>query len=208
MSRQFEMTGFKHVTLAGAAAFVCMMESEGSVAMLWDIDNQRRADVLMQEANFSIQAYCKRRSTTEEEFDAVLIELHDELVDARFALEYAFAQNLNDIDCPAGSRILRNIKHIKQYEELVTNRVSKRFSNVLFKDRAEMEHHVFEYFETGEYVGPITIRTVCTPDAAGECCSPQDFNFTIDGAGDYNFFMDMCNSLEEDYEKVTFTRIK
>jgi hypothetical protein len=82
-------------------------------------------------------------------------------------------------------------------------------TQVQFEDRIEMERHVMAYFGTDNaYAGPIKVRVLCTPSDDGECCSPQDITFEIDGAGDFNFFIDLCNIFEETYESMTYEQIQ
>ena len=191
----FKMTGFKHVTEAGVKDYLQTMDSEGSIGLLWDISNQRRADILMQEAEFDMTTYCKRYSTTEEEFDNVMVDLHEELVDARFALEHAFIQNLDEITCPVGKRTFSGIQSVKSEdwnpkvyypmtkEQFEFTDIEKEFANFCMEKTAE-GYEVQACIITGE-----------PSDIEDHGYIPQDFEWLITGAADFYLCLDMINVL-------------
>lgn len=116
MANEFRLYGFNHVTAAGAVAYWQMMSSVGTIGMLWDVPNDLRVDTLMQKEDFCMTAYITAKGVkiNTPEFDDMMVALHEELVDARFALEHAYTQNLNAIDCPVGKRGFIGLQSIEE----------------------------------------------------------------------------------------------
>jgi len=204
MERTFEMTGFSHVTREGAIDYMCTMDSEGSISMLWDMSNQRRVDILMQTPNFDMSAYCKARSTDEETFDKIMVELHEELVDARFALEHAFIQNLTNIDCPVGERTFRNLDCITKSEVWNSPICYPLPTAVATFDLHKIDNGFSNYCCDHSPEEVVKVRII----AEGDGYASQDFLYNVCGAEPFNALCGMINEMLEIYPVCTATVIK
>lgn len=198
----FTMNGFKHITAEGVANFWGMMDSWGTIGMLWDIPNQARQDALMLTKDFNMTTYIKEKTVSEvgtEVFDDMMTELHEELVDARFALEYAFSAGLHDVICHMGERSFNNLHELPG---------SDVWQQTTWYPMVEPEVFTDIYGAFAEYCQEKTVdhvveATICTghsKDIDGNGYTPQELTFCITGAGDFNALQEIVDILSDSYE--------
>jgi hypothetical protein len=196
MEKTFEMVGFKHVTVEGVANYWSYLDSNGTIAMLWDLKNQDRMDNLMMKDNFNMTTYITDKWNVEVNsplFDDIMMELHEDLVDARFALEYAYSSGKKDVDCMSG-KYFRNLDKLP--ESAVWNPPSyyPQAEPVIFTDiSGEFAEYCQE--QTVNHVVEATICTGHSGDVDGSGYTPQELTWSITGAADFNAFQDIVDSL-------------
>lgn len=179
--------GFKHVTAAGAQDFVDMLSSEGSIGLMWDLTSQYCVDVLMQTENFNPLEYCKKLNG---DVDAAMVELHEELCDARFSLTYAFSQSLSAVECPASGRSFRDIVWLLR-------------APCVFNDLDDLAKFVAANIEEH---GEIFVRLVAdiSADDSTDGQEPQSLEFRLSGAGDFQVLEDVSKALTNWGYSITY----
>lgn len=198
----FKMVGFKHITENGVASFWSMMDSWGTIGLLWDLSNQMKADALMCEKDFCLSLYIEKQfglTPDDDGFDELMIELHEELCDARFALEYAFAMSLTSVISYKGERSFYNLDKLPQSTEWVQGTVYP----------TELQHFD-DYEELGNYcqdtlttIGPDYIHVIVR--ATGEGHPDQELCYRVSGAQEYNAIIVAVNGLiEAEYTNFSY----
>jgi hypothetical protein len=198
----FEMVGFKHVTVEGVANYWTYMDSNGTVGMLWDCTNQERIDMLMLKGNFNMTTYITDKWNVEVGsplFEDIMLELHDELVDARFALEYAYSAGFNDVDCMGFTRYFRNLNALPQSEEWNPKSYYPQSIPTEFICHADLEAYAIE--ETVKRSFYVTVTAT-----SEEYEEIQKFDFFITGANACNCLGAIDDALRgHDYETIVYT---
>ena len=168
---EFKMVGFKHISVGGAKAYWKLMHSQGTVGLLWDISNQQRVATLLQTNDFNRSDYS---------YDA---ELHEELCDARFGLEYAFISGVDNMSNQEGTR------HLMNCQSLI-----KTIVNTL----DDLSKYCCEHCT---HDTKVVVDVVALHEDGYETC----ISFTIVGAEEFNTFEDMIVMLKEHgYQDFTF----
>lgn len=196
---KFEIVGFKHVKPEGVASLCCRMESEGTVSMLWDMTNKSVVDTIMGEKDWCMQNYLDSIGAIDSDDNA--IELHDELVDAKFGLMFAFCNDLDEVTMSTG-RIIRGIKEVTVSDCWNPTSYYPRAEIIQFKNWEQLGDFCAEHL--GADLDEITVRVT----ASGDGMSDQNFEYVISGAQEYNCLGEFEVSMREhDYTEFTYTRI-
>lgn len=204
--REFTITGFHHVTAAGMIDFWKLLEEKGSIDLLWDMQPNTKTNTLMQSENFDLDAHIKTNycdhSGKVYNYDDILVELHDEMVDAITALEFAFTTNQTNMFF--NGRSIENLDCIPSAEVWNPNvyypiTAGHTFTN--FDDFAEYcmnecaNNEVFVTIATGE---PI--------DEDGDGHLAQTFEWRVTGAADCNILGELIDTLISwGYKNNTYT---
>lgn len=204
----FKLVGFNHVKPEGVAALCCRMDSEGTISMLWDMTNQSIIDTLMGEKDWDMTQYiegkcnvCKEEGGDQDDCDNIHMEVHDELVDAKFGLMYAFCNNLKEVILATG-RAIYGIDEVTVSDCWNPTSYYPRAELIRFDDWKSLGDFCCEHL--GADLDEITVRIT----AKGDGMSDQDFNMKISGAQEYNMLEEFEAAMREvDYTEFTYTRI-
>jgi hypothetical protein len=133
-----------------------------------------------------------------DKFDEVMIELHEELVDARFSLEYAYSAAVYNVVCHQGVRSFKNLDKLPE---------SAEWNQETYYPQSVLEHKIFTdiYGEFAKYCHEQTLNhvveaTICTghaTDVDGSGYTPQELTWSITGAADFNAFQETVDLLSD-----------
>jgi hypothetical protein len=199
----FKMTGFYHVKETGIIEFWQLLNEKGTIDLLWDMKPETKTNALMQSEDFDLDAHIKT-NYQHEDYDTILTELHDEMIDAITALEFCFTTNQTHIEF--NGRSFKNLDCIKSTD--VWN------PNVYYPVSAGHTFNKFDDFEAycmNTLCGPTdpgTIGVIITVYAVSEeeDLSTQMLDYTISGAADSNCLRNILQAYAGcGYKNITFT---
>jgi hypothetical protein len=181
---KMEITGFKHVTEEGIARLYQTLDSYGTLGMLWELDNGEMANMLMNIPHFDYADVIPFDNTSSE-YDDMLMEIHDELVDAYVMVQYGYANCIDNQEL--NGRSITNLSsavdiEIKEWEH-------KEIS------LAELQEHCAN--TTHEHA--VYVRLFAHEDGH----SHQRFHWTIGEAEEFNIFATMYDTIKKLYPNVT-----
>ena len=200
---EFTMTGFYHVSKNGVIAFWQYLEQQGSLDLLYDMKPDAKINELMLSEAFDLDAHIKT-NYPRENYDNILIEINDEMLDAITALEFCFATNQTQISF--NGRSFENLDCIHSTDVWSPNYYlnCRSFHNI-------------------DDLGKYCMDTLCGPNDPGkvdititlegtdaDTCSEelatQELNYTITGAADHNCLRNVIDAYKGwGYTDITFT---
>jgi hypothetical protein len=189
---EFKMTGFYHVKEAGVIEFWQLLTEKGSTDLLWEMTPTTKINALMQSEDFDLDAHIKTNYQYED-YDTILTEIHDEMVDAITALEFCFATNQTSINF--NGRSFENLDSIPEFDTWNPNIYypigSKRELSII-----ELSHYCAETCHE---------RTVNVTVKITGINVTQEFDFIITGAEEYNCLEDIIHRMQHkhDYSEAT-----
>jgi hypothetical protein len=198
---EFTMEGFNHISADGIAEFWQLLHQQGTIDLLWDMQPKTKINALMQSENFDMDAhiktnYCDHDSVVYN-YDEIVTDMLDELLETIITLEYCFIYDVYNIDFKG--RSLKNLDAIPDPgvwspnvylpitapEQVEFTDIFTEFSQFCMEKTAE-GYEVQTVVITGEPV-----------DEDGNGYVMQQFEWLITGAADFNALQDMIDCLTE-----------
>ena len=182
--KTLEISGFKHVTTTGIARLFQELDSYGTIGMLYELTGEQMANMLMNTRHYSPETYITVPKESSE-YDDIMIEIHDELVDAYTMVTWGYSHMLNDL--AINGRTIANLSSALEIE------VSEwEYKTV---DINELEKHC----ANTTHIEPVHVRLF----AHEEGQSYQRFEWTIGEATEFHTFSSMYETIRGLYPSVT-----
>lgn len=192
-SNMFKMTGFYHVKEAGVIEFWQLLQEKGSIDLLWEMKPTTKTNALMQSEDFDLDAHIKTNYVNED-YDTILIEIHDEMIDAITALEFCFATNQTSIQF--NGRSFENLDCIPEADTWNPN-VYYPIGSKRELSLSELSRYCAETCHEREVE---VIVTAHGPNVV------QNFKFIIGGAEEFNCLEELIVVLQEhDHDEFIYT---
>jgi hypothetical protein len=205
--KEFTMEGFNHISAEGVMEFWQLLQQQGTIDLLWDMQPKTKINALMQSANFDMDAHIKTNYCDHDSivynYDDICADMLDEMLETIITLEYCFIYDVYNIDFKG--RSFKNLDSIPESTVWSPNVYLPLTGDRMFTDRAEMEKFVMDYFtmETTDYNLIVTVHAVPAEDSDYDV--EQHIPFHITGACEFNLLMDFCNIFEGEFYNTTFT---
>lgn len=182
--KTLQITGFKHVTTTGIARLFQELDSYGTIGMLYELTGEQMANMLMNIRHFNQEAYITVPKESPE-YDNLMIEIHDELVDAYTMVTWCYSHMLNDI--AINERTITNLSSALEIEipewEYTTISIN------------ELEGHC----ANTTHIEPVHVRLFAHEDGH----SYQRFEWIIDDAAEFHTFSSMYFAIKALYPNAT-----
>ena len=178
-----EISGFKHVTTIGIARLFQELDSYGTVGMIYELTGEQMANMLMNTRHYNPETYITIPKESPE-YDDMLIEIHDELVDAYTMVIWGYSHMQDTIT--------------------INNRTISNLSSALEIAVPEWEYKTVDINELEEHcantthIEPVHVRLFAHEDGH----SYQRFEWIIGEAEEFHAFKTMYEAIKEVYENV------
>ena len=203
----FKTEGFNHVPEAGIAQLWQYFQMKGSIDLLYDMKPMDKINEIMQSENFDMDAHIKTNYCDNDgqvpDYDDIVLEFIDELMETIIILEYCYMFDVYSIDFKGKS--IQNLNSIPECDEWNPNVYLPITGDRLFTSQQDMEKFVLDYFvpETSDYDMIITITAHPAEDSDYDC--DQVIPFRVTGACEFNLMLDLCHILEGEGYILVFT---
>ena len=201
MNNEFTIEGFNHVSAAGVAQLWQYLELKGAIDLLYDMKPMDKINELMQSENFDLDAHIKTNYCDHDSkvynYDDIVAEFIDEMLETIITLEYCFIYDVYSIDFKGKS--IKNLDAIPSCGEWnpnvylpITTPEIFEFTDIynefskFCSEKCSEGYEVQACIVTGE---PI--------DDDGNGYTLQSFEWLITGAADFNALQDMIDCLTE-----------
>ena len=182
--KTLQITGFKHVTTTGIARLFQELDSYGTIGMLYELTGEQKANMLMNIRHFNPETYITVPKESPE-YDNIMIEIHDELVDAYTMVTWCYSHMLNDI--AINERTITNLSSALDIEI-----PEWEYKTVTIK---ELEQHCANTTN----IEPVYVRLSAHEDGH----SYQRFEWTIGEAEEFDTFAAMYEIILGLYPNAT-----
>lgn len=205
----FTMEGFNHISAEGVIEFWQLLQTQGTIDLLWDMQPKTKINALMQSENFDMDAHIKTNYCDHDSkvynYDDICAEMLDEMLETVITLEYCFIYDVYSIDFKG--RSFKNLDSIHESTVWSPNVYLPLTAMETFQTMDEMAGFAMEHISE---IGEFTVRVNADIDAdnSSDCQEPQSFEYRITGAGDHHVLEDIVKALLEWGYAVTFTRIR
>ena len=197
----FKTEGFNHVPEAGIAQLWQYFKMKGAIDLLYDMKPMDKINEIMQSENFDMDAhiktnYCDAPGVVHD-YDEIVLEFIDELMETIIILEYCFMFDVYSIDFKGKS--IHHLDSIPECDEWNPN----VYLPITAPEQFEFTdiYHEFSSFcmdKTAEgYNIQACIITGEPVDEDGNGYVSQSFEWLITGAADFNALQDMIDCLTE-----------
>jgi hypothetical protein len=194
-----KIEGFNHVTAAGIAQLWQYFQMKGTIDMLYDMKPMDKINELMQSENFDMDAHIKT-NYGDADYDEVVADMIDELLETIITLEYCFIYDVYSIDFRD-----KSIKHLD------TIPVCDEWNPNVYLPIAKPElfefhdiHNEFAKFCADKCLEGYEIQACVVTgesiDEDGNGYVSQSFEWLITGAADFNTLHHIIDLLTEDCE--------
>jgi hypothetical protein len=201
--REFKVTGFHHVTVAGMMEFWRLLEENGTVCLLWDMKPNAKVNALMQSENFDLDAHIKTNYVGHD-YDEILLELHDEMIDAITALEFAFTTNQTTIHF--NGRSIENLDCVPSADVWSPNIYLPLTVMKTFQTITELGQYCCNSLCEGSKTIQATVGVNACNNTDGEPTVPQSITYNINCAADFKVLESIVDIWEaEGFYEFTFS---
>lgn len=203
----FKTEGFNHVPEVGIAQLWQYFQMKGAIDLLYDMKPMDKINEIMQSENFDMDAHIKTNYCDNDgqvpDYDDIVMEFIDELMETIIILEYCYMFDVYSIDFKGKS--IHHLDSIPECDEWNPNVYLPITGDRLFTSQQDLEKFVMDYFtpETSDYDMIITITAHPAEDSDYDC--DQVIPFRITGACEYNLMLDLCRILEGEGYVLVFT---
>jgi hypothetical protein len=201
---EFRTEGFKYIKDSGIIEFVNLLQQQGTIDLLWDMQPKTKINALMQSENFDMDAHIKT-NYRDQDYDEVCTDMLDEMLETIITLEYCFIYDVYNIDFKG--RSLHNLDKIPEAKVWSPNIYLPITAGPLFDSFDDFAGYCIEHL--GHDMEELTVRI----DAKAEEDSSdgqvtQSFEYKVTGAGDCNCLGDIVESLLGWDYIITYTVIR
>lgn len=186
--KTLKISGFKHVTTTGIARLFKELDSYGTVGMIYELTGEQMANMLMDTRHFNSSTYIEEnynQLVDTSEFDDMMTEIHDELVDAYTMVTWGYSHLQDDL--------------------FINGRTITSLSSALEIEVSEWEYKTVDINELEKHcantthIEPVYIRLFAHEDGQ----SIQRFEWTIGEATEFHTFSTMYFAIKALYPSVT-----
>lgn len=179
-----EISGFKHVTTTGIARLFQELDSYGTIGMIYELTGEQMANMLMNTRHYNPETYITAHKGSSE-YDDMLIEIHDELVDAYTMVTWGYSHMLNDL--AINGRTIANLSSALEIE------VPE------WEDKTVDINELEEHCANTTHIEPVHVKLFAHEDGQ----SYQRFEWTIGEATEFHTFRSMYFAIKALYPSAT-----
>ena len=204
--KEFTMEGFNHVEAGGIIAFWQLLQQQGTIDLLWDMQPKTKINALMQSSDFDMDAHIKTNYVGQD-YDNICAEMLDEMLETIITLEYCFIYDVYNIDF--NGRTFKNLDSILESTVWSPNVYPPITAGSIINSMEELTDYCMNTLTCDSGIGEVNVCVIADIDAdtSSDGQESQSFNWCITGAGDNNTLSDIVESLEDYGYVVTFKLI-
>ena len=185
--KKLQITGFTYVTTTGIARMYQALDSYGTVGILYELDSDEMVSMLMDTKHFNNEAYITEHThftVDMPQFDDMLIEIHDELVDAYTMVLWGYSHMLNEVSINS-----RTITNFGSAVDMTIDTWEPKTVTI-----EELEAHC----ANTTHIEPVYVRLIAHADGQ----SYQRFEWTIGEAEEFHAFAAMYEAIKAVYANI------
>lgn len=211
---EFTMEGFNHISAEGVIEFWQLLQTQGTIDLLWDMQPKTKINALMQSENFDMDAHIKTNYCDHDgvvyNYDDICADMLDEMLETIITLEYSFIYDVYNIDFKG--RSLKNLDSIPESTVWSPNVYLPITTPDYFicHTMDEVAAYCMDHFTQESDIGEATflVNAYIDSEDSSDGQETQAFNYRVTGAGDCNILTELVDKLIEWGYTMTFTRIK
>jgi len=181
--KKLQITGFKHVTTTGIARLFQELDLYGTINMLYELTNDQMVSMIMNTPHFNSSTYISELypSISNSEFDNMIIEIHNEIVDAYTMIIWSYRHMLDSIEING-----RTIEYLSSAVDISFDSWEPKTVSI---------DKLLEHCINTTYIESVHVRLFTYEDGQ----SYQRFEWTIHEAEEFHVFETMYKTIKKLY---------